>query len=564
MSQDRFAELFEAYQDGALNAADARELHDALEASPELLSAMLDEVGTAQAMTQLMREESPLIAPAVMAALRRDSQKIALRDNVMSRLKTRATPPIQRRKTSRQTVRPARRKLEVSPLWAIGAVACLLLALGLVMSSTQSKPPSDVVRKQLPENSKPSVQDESSIARIQARLDEADLRRMAIEADLLQIQKQQAALSRRVEPDRIESPRPPLDADRSSVLSNLELRRQAAEKELELANQQRHVATQQLAEAARTDTPTRISSNETKPLGKVAYASPDSVLIRNGVREPAILGKAVLEGDQFETSAANGLNERKVRLALTLFSGANVDLAEESAFSVLDARTAELKRGLLYASVEKDTSASYKAGEYKWLIRTPSANVGITGTRFDLHAEKAETRVQMEEGTVSFFNARGAQSVGSFKASSARTTTRPSQPTPFAPESLWRGRLEPLRGLFVEMFTLADCDTAKAIPGFERIGEKAEIRLSALNTRRYTLVARTYPEEIGSITFSVNGALKQVESVFPYCISTDTDGHARPWNLKPGTYEIVATPYTGLNATGTAGQPLKTTLKVLE
>jgi hypothetical protein len=114
------------------------------------------------------------------------------------------------------------------------------------------------------------------------------------------------------------------------------------------------------------------------------------------------------------------------------------------------------------------------------------------------------------------------------------------------------------------MFTLADCDTAKVITGFDRIGGQAEIRLSALKTRNFTLVARTYPEEIGSVTFKVNGEVKLVESVFPYCISKDTNGRANSWNLKPGTYEIIATPYTGPDATGTAGQPLKTTLRVLE
>lgn len=560
MNPDRFSKLFEAYQDGTLNGADARELHDALEASPELLNTMLDEVGTAQALAQFMREESAAIAPRVMAALRRDTQKVALRDRVMSRLKTRASSPPQRRKSSRRTYRPVRRKIEVSPLWAIGAAACVFLALGLALSSKQPAPSRPEVAREIPNLRLP---EERNIERIRARVDEADRRRMAIEADLLQIQKQQAELAPNVEPAHIESPRPASDDNRSRVLAELDERRRAAQKELELANHQRHEATQLLAAQLDEKTPARTIQKETKPLGKIAYAAPESVLIRNGIREPAILGNAIQEGDLFETSSI-GSSERKAALGLTLFNGAAVDLSEATSFKILDVGNAELQRGLLYASVEKDTSASYKAGEYKWVIRTPSANVGILGTRFDLHAEKAETRVQMEEGTVSFFNGRGSQAVGAFKSSTARTATRPSQPAPFATESLWRGRLEPLRRMSVEMFTLADCDTAKAILGFERIGEKAEIRLSALNTRNFTLVARTYPEEIGSITFSVNGALKQVESVFPYCISTDTDGRARPWNLKPGTYEIIATPYTGLNATGTSGQPLKTTLKVLE
>jgi len=559
MSPDRFSKLFEAYQDGTLNGADARELHDALEASPELLKTMLDEVGTAQALAQLMRKESAAIAPGVMAALRRETQKVALRDRVMSRLKTQTSSPIQRRKSSRRTYRPARRKMEVSPLWAIGAAACVLLALGLALTSKQPATSRPEVAREIPNLRMP---EESDIARIRARVDEADRRRMAIEADLLQIQKQQAELAPNVEPTRIESPRPASDDNRSRVLAELDERRRAAQKELELANHQRHEATQLLAAQHDEKTPARPVQKETKQLGKIAYAAPESVLIRNGIREPAMMGNAVHEGDQFETS--NGSSERKAALGLTLFNGAAVDLSEATSFKILDAGNAELQRGLLYASVEKDTSASYKAGEYKWVIRTPSASVGILGTRFDLHAEKAETRVQMEEGTVSFFNGRGSQAVGAFKSSTARTGARPSQPAPFATESLWRGRLEPLRRLSVDMFTLADCDTAKAILGFARIGEKAEIRLSALNTRNFTLVARTYPEEIGSITFSVNGTLQQVESVFPYCISTDTDGRARPWNLKPGTYEIIATPYTGLNATGTSGQPLKATLKVLE
>ncbi|MDZ7848248.1 MAG: T9SS type A sorting domain-containing protein [Owenweeksia sp.] len=70
---------------------------------------------------------------------------------------------------------------------------------------------------------------------------------------------------------------------------------------------------------------------------------------------------------------------------------------------------------------------------------------------------------------------------------------------------------------------------------------------------------------VGSVKFFINGSLFQTESVFPYAINGDNPpGQFNHWNPSPGTYTIVATPYSGGGGNGTAGGSLTLTINVVD
>jgi len=71
-------------------------------------------------------------------------------------------------------------------------------------------------------------------------------------------------------------------------------------------------------------------------------------------------------------------------------------------------------------------------------------------------------------------------------------------------------------------------------------------------------------EQIGMIRFKLNGVTYRNESTAPYSIAGDNpSGNYHAWNVQPGVYTILATPYSGANATGTVGTPLSITITII-
>jgi len=61
----------------------------------------------------------------------------------------------------------------------------------------------------------------------------------------------------------------------------------------------------------------------------------------------------------------------------------------------------------------------------------------------------------------------------------------------------------------------------------------------------------------GSVRFSYDGTVNyQTENVAPYAIKGDASGDYNPWTPAVGSHTLTASPYTGSNATGTAGTAL--------
>lgn len=66
-----------------------------------------------------------------------------------------------------------------------------------------------------------------------------------------------------------------------------------------------------------------------------------------------------------------------------------------------------------------------------------------------------------------------------------------------------------------------------------------------------------------SVKFNLNGSQFKIENSAPWALAGDASGNYNKWNVTPGTYTIQAIPYTGSNATGTAGTSLSVTITVI-
>ncbi len=112
-------------------------------------------------------------------------------------------------------------------------------------------------------------------------------------------------------------------------------------------------------------------------------------------------------------------------------------------------------------------------------------------------------------------------------------------------------------------FALYDADTDEQI---RNLTPTDELDLSELPTTNLSIVANV-AGDVGSVRFAFAGEPNyQTENAAPYALNGDTNGDLNPVPelAQPGAYTLVATPYTGANAGGTAGDALTLQLTVVE
>jgi hypothetical protein len=105
----------------------------------------------------------------------------------------------------------------------------------------------------------------------------------------------------------------------------------------------------------------------------------------------------------------------------------------------------------------------------------------------------------------------------------------------------------------VTSLTLVDAATGRPIPGFDPLPDGAALDPRTLPAG-VALRANTSPAQVGSVLFGYNGNLSyRTENGAPYALHGDTNGTYYPWKPQSGTYEVIATPYSGANASGSRG-----------
>ncbi|HYP15419.1 MAG TPA: DUF5060 domain-containing protein [Bryobacteraceae bacterium] len=118
-------------------------------------------------------------------------------------------------------------------------------------------------------------------------------------------------------------------------------------------------------------------------------------------------------------------------------------------------------------------------------------------------------------------------------------------------------------GLKLASFTLINSDTNLPVEGFDPIAPGSKLNLRTLPTRNLNIRANTDPQICGSVHFEYTGGAK-TENVRPYAMAGDPNGDYANWTPALGTFQVSATPYTGINRTGTIGTPLVMSISVVD
>jgi hypothetical protein len=108
----------------------------------------------------------------------------------------------------------------------------------------------------------------------------------------------------------------------------------------------------------------------------------------------------------------------------------------------------------------------------------------------------------------------------------------------------------------VTSLTLVNATTGQPIAGFDPIPSGATLTLSTLPTQQLSI--RANATGVGSVKFVMDGAAPHVESYAPYSLCGDATTTYTPCPSLDavGSHTLTVTPYSGANATGTAGPAL--------
>ncbi|WP_170139467.1 Kelch repeat-containing protein [Larkinella arboricola] len=117
-------------------------------------------------------------------------------------------------------------------------------------------------------------------------------------------------------------------------------------------------------------------------------------------------------------------------------------------------------------------------------------------------------------------------------------------------------------GLAATHFTLINADTDQDI---RTLAQNDVINLAGLTSSNLNIRANTSPAITGSVKLVLSGRQNrtQTETGAPYALFGDSNGNYNNWVPPVGAYTLTATPYTGANASGTAGQLLTVNFTVI-
>ncbi|MEM0941528.1 MAG: choice-of-anchor D domain-containing protein [Bacteroidota bacterium] len=114
--------------------------------------------------------------------------------------------------------------------------------------------------------------------------------------------------------------------------------------------------------------------------------------------------------------------------------------------------------------------------------------------------------------------------------------------------------------------------TAGGVTGFQLINARNNKVVGPLedgasidvNTdfRSFSIEALTFPEEVGSVVFELDGEKIQVENFVPYSSSGDISGNFNSFNLPKGSYTLAAKTFSKPDGKGEEGQSLTTTFEL--
>jgi len=120
----------------------------------------------------------------------------------------------------------------------------------------------------------------------------------------------------------------------------------------------------------------------------------------------------------------------------------------------------------------------------------------------------------------------------------------------------------PDTSLRINGFSLINVDTNLPIAGYNPIPSNAVIDTTKLATNRLNIRANV-AGNIGSVSFTINGAVVRTENIAPFSVGGDTNGQFEEWAYSPGNYQLTATPFAAANGSGAKGTAATLSFKIV-
>lgn len=113
-------------------------------------------------------------------------------------------------------------------------------------------------------------------------------------------------------------------------------------------------------------------------------------------------------------------------------------------------------------------------------------------------------------------------------------------------------------------FTLVNAATDTTVAAHDPLVNGATVDRAAVGSQ-LNIRANTSPATVGSVRFGLDGnASYRTENVAPYALAGHNGADYFAWTPSVGSHTVTATPYSGANATGTAGTPVTITFNVVD
>lgn len=149
---------------------------------------------------------------------------------------------------------------------------------------------------------------------------------------------------------------------------------------------------------------------------------------------------------------------------------------------------------------------------------------------------------------------------GSIQIAATPFSRRGASGTQGIPLSITIHILQSANRMAVNGFTLVD---ARSNQDIGPLRDGMTLDLSVLSSNQLNIRANTYPQRVGSVKFE-SGRFNRIENAFPYTLAGDRNGNYNNANLRPGSYNLKATPYAESAARGEKGMSLEINVHIID
>ncbi|MGI6524774.1 MAG: DUF4091 domain-containing protein [Bdellovibrionota bacterium] len=122
-----------------------------------------------------------------------------------------------------------------------------------------------------------------------------------------------------------------------------------------------------------------------------------------------------------------------------------------------------------------------------------------------------------------------------------------------------------VRNVAVRSFALINAKNGKTLKGYGNITKRVTIPLSVLAGKNLDIKVKTYPEKVGSVSFSYDKqCFRKIRNKQPYRLMQSDNGKYQKWKPVVKNYKIKAVPYSKRKGRGRKGRAKNINIRVVD